>query len=71
MLRRPVVPALKTPLIRSIPARAKVCPPPKAALQEGAQLVGQYVGFFVLFASTMNWWYYRRTREDIEKKNKD
>ena len=70
MLRRPIVPALKTPLIRSVPVRARVCPPPKASLQEGVQIVGQYLGFFVLFASTMNWWHYRRIREEIEKNKK-
>jgi hypothetical protein len=46
---------------------------PRAAidLQEGAALVGKGLGLFVLFTSSMNWWFYRRIREDVENKNKE
>lgn len=39
---------------------------PRAALdlQEGAALLGKGLGLFVLFTSSMNWWFYRRSRED-------
>jgi hypothetical protein len=40
-------------------------------LQEASALVGKGLGLFVLFTTSMNWWTYRRIREDIEKKNKD
>lgn len=36
--------------------------------QEATALVGKGLGLFVLFTSSMNWWYYRRIREDAEKK---
>jgi hypothetical protein len=46
---------------------------PRAAidLQEGVALAGKSLGLFVLFASSMNWWVYRRIREEAEKKNKE
>ena len=46
--------------------------PVKASInwQDGISITGQYLGLFVLFTSSMNWWYYRRTREDIEKNQK-
>ena len=38
---------------------------PKAiSVQEGVELTGKFLGLFVLFTSSMNWWYYRRTREE-------
>jgi hypothetical protein len=38
--------------------------------QEGVALAGKGLGLFVLFTSTMNWWFYKRTREEAEKKSK-
>ena len=38
-------------------------------LQEGAALTGKFLGLFVLFTSSMNWWMYRRIRKDQENKN--
>lgn len=43
---------------------------PRADLQTASEVVGKGLGLFVLFTSTMNWWYYRRVREEAEK-NKD
>ena len=54
-----------------VPVRTRrLCTRPRAAIdfQEGVALVGKGLGLFVLFTSTMNWWVYRRTREDVEKK---
>lgn len=66
-----LIPVTLRPPVRR-PVRA---PPtrPRAAIdiQEGAALVGKGLGLFVLFTSTMNWWYYRRTREDLEKRDRD
>ena len=56
------------PLARPRPAKVVR---PRADLMEGAALAGKFIGSFVLFALSMNWWVYRRTREEIEKKNKD
>lgn len=54
------------------PARVRHFRPPRAVIdvQEGAALVGKGLGLFVLFTSTMNWWFYRRTREDLEKRDR-
>jgi uncharacterized protein YjiS (DUF1127 family) len=70
MIRRPVPPkvaTLKTSVPRPPPRRVVV---PKASAQEGVQIAGAYIGLVVLFTSSMNWWRYRRTREEIEK-NRD
>ena len=71
MIRRPVPPkfaALKSSVPRPPPRRVIV---PKATWQEGVEVTGKFIGLFVLFSSSMNWWYYRRTREDAEKENQD
>lgn len=34
-------------------------------------IVGKGIVLFTLYYCTMNWWFYRRTREDIEKNDKD
>lgn len=52
------------------PVRHRLVVRPRADWQEGIALTGKLLGSFVLFTSTMNWWFYRRTREDLEK-NKD
>ena len=38
--------------------------------QSGMQTTGHFVGLFALFWSTTNWWFFKRTREEAEKKNK-
>lgn len=56
---------------RSRPVRRPV--PVKASIdwQEGVALAGKGLGLFVLFTATTNWWFYKRVREDAEKKNKN
>jgi len=49
--------------------------PPKAAppvvdLVQSSYFIGQGIILFTMFYCTTNWWYYRRVREDIEKKQK-
>lgn len=66
MLKTPkVVPAFRP---RPPPRRAPV--PVKAAIdwQEGVALAGKGLGLFVLFTSSMNWWFYKRIREKNQKK---
>ena len=41
---------------------------PRADVNQVIQFTGKYIGLFVLFTSSMNWWYYKRTREDVEKR---
>ena len=53
------------------PRRVMMRPRAAIDLQEGAALVGKGLGLFVLFTSSMNWWFYRRVREEAENKNKD
>jgi len=45
---------------------------PKAVIDWEFQsyIIGKGLGAFVLFYTTANWWYYRRTREDLEQKDK-
>lgn len=40
----------------------------RADLNEGVALAGKFLGSFVLFASTLNWWHYRRIRKNFEDK---
>jgi hypothetical protein len=35
---------------------------------EGVMLAGKFLGSWVLFTSSMNWWRYKRDREDREKR---
>lgn len=60
-----VLPARPVTLRR--PIRQRVFKP-RADMNQAIQLTGKYIGLFVLFTSTMNWWYYKRTREDAEKR---
>ena len=60
---------LRSPVTRPRPPRRTIVKP-RADLQTGIALTGKFLTTFVLFTASMNWWYYRRTREDIEK-NKD
>jgi hypothetical protein len=34
------------------------------------ETTGKFLGLFVLFTSTANWWFYRRVREEKEKNTK-
>jgi hypothetical protein len=43
--------------------------PVKAAI-DWPELTGKGLGLFVLFTSSMNWWFYKRVREDAEKNQK-
>lgn len=44
---------------------------PRADANQAIELTGKFLGFVVLFTSSMNWWHYRRTRKDHEdRKNK-
>jgi len=56
----------KTPPLHRPRSRVK---PPRASIDwhEGVALTGKFLGTFVLFASSMNWWYYKRSREDQER----
>lgn len=57
--RRPARP----PVRRRQPARA-------SWLVDQSRLVGHALGAFALFYSSMNWWFYRRLREDLERRDK-
>lgn len=63
---------LAPPVARPVqrPARRPLTVSPRAAidLQEGVALTGKFLGLFVLFTSSMNWWTYRRIRKENEKK---
>lgn len=57
-------------LVRLSQPKAIVSP----EFMETTRIVGKGLTLFVLFASTLNWWYFRRTREDVEdtqKKDRD
>lgn len=56
---RPLVPR---PVRRRVITRASI------DAQEAVVLTGKFVGLFVLFTSSMNWWTYRKIRKDKEKK---
>ena len=49
------------------PTRQRVVKP-RVDMNQAIQLTGKYLGLFVLFTSSMNWWHYKRTREDAEKR---
>jgi hypothetical protein len=61
---------LVTQPVRPVRVRTRRPIVPRAAidLQEGVALTGKFVGLFVLFTSSMNWWAYRRIRKDREDK---
>lgn len=40
----------------------------RADWHSGVNLTGKALGLFALFWSTTNWWFYRRIREEAEKK---
>ena len=39
-------------------------------LDASTYIVGKGIILFTMFYCSMNWWFYKRMREDIEKKNK-
>lgn len=62
--------ALAPPRPVIVRRRPVVVPKASIDVQEAAALTGKYLGLFVLFTSSMNWWYYKRVREDQERKRK-
>lgn len=61
LVLRPVVPVK--------PVRRRVQIAPRADMNEAIYLTGKFLGSFVLFTSTLNWWHYKRTRENLDPKN--
>lgn len=62
---------LTSPVSRPVMVRRKgraIIPVKAMDLQEGVALTGKFLGLFVLFTSSMNWWVYRKIRKDNEKK---
>jgi hypothetical protein len=57
-----------TPAIRPPPrpVRRRALVRPRADLNSAIELTGKFIGLFVLFTSTMNWWTYRKIRKDHE-----
>lgn len=58
---------LRPPVLRPVIRPRYVRLTPRASWQEGLALTGKFLGLFVLFSSSMNWWRYKRDREDREK----
>jgi hypothetical protein len=56
-------PLVKRPSPRRVQVR------PRADLNETLYFAGKFIGSFVLFTSSMNWWYYRQSRKDRDPKN--
>jgi len=48
----------------------RVVRPKAITFQESVELTGKTIGLFVLFTSTLNWWFYRKVRKQIEDENK-
>jgi hypothetical protein len=57
---------LSRPLPR--PVRQRVLVRPRADIHPAVELTGKFLGLFVLFTSSMNWWTYRKIRKDRENK---
>ena len=62
MIRAPIFAARP---MRRPPARRVATP--KADLNESIAITGKFLGLFVLFTSSMNWWHYKRVREERER----
>jgi hypothetical protein len=60
-VQRPQPIVLRRPLKKKNPVHVR-------ADVNGIELAGKCMGLFVLFTSTMNWWFYRRVRKEGEKK---
>lgn len=52
---------MNRPLSR--PVRRPVIPRAVIDPQDGVAVAGKFLGLFVLFTSSMNWWTYRRARK--------
>lgn len=59
---------LNKPVLITRPRRVQV---PRSDMNQAVELTGKFLGSFVLFTASMNWWYYRRLRKDLEKKDKN
>ena len=57
---------LTKPVVYPRVVRRRTVVQPRASVD--LAVTGKFLGLFVLFASTTNWWFYRRAREDAEKK---
>lgn len=62
--------ALKAPVPCRPVSMRRVVRPKAITFQEGVELTGKSIGLFVLFTSTMNWWFYRKVRKQVEDENK-
>ena len=61
----------KTPFLHKSPRKLVV---PRASgidWEFSSYIIGKGIILFTLYYCTTNWWYYRRYREDMEKKDKD
>lgn len=54
------------PVVAPRPVRRRTIVRPRADMNSSIELTGKFIGLFVLFASSMNWWTYRRIRKDHE-----
>lgn len=54
---------LARPVARPV-RRGRVIMRPRADLHPAVELTGKFLGLFVLFTSSLNWWVYRRIRKD-------
>jgi hypothetical protein len=50
------------------PVRRRYVVKPRADIHPAVELTGKFLGLFVLFTSSMNWWHYRKIRKEHEKK---
>lgn len=51
--------------------RVRTRPAASIDFNEGLALAGKFLGSWVLFTSSMNWWRYKRDRESIDRENKN
>jgi hypothetical protein len=56
------------PVQRPMRKRRHVAVRPRADLHQAVELTGKFLGLFVLFTSSMNWWTYRKIRKSKEDK---
>jgi hypothetical protein len=59
---------LARPVPRPVHRRAII--KPRADIHPAVELTGKFLGLFVLFTSSMNWWTYRKIRKDHEDRKK-
>ena len=63
-----LITTLKVPIHKPIRIRKPIQKTNCFQFQNEIQHVGKAMTLFVLFTSTMNWWFYRKIRKDNEKK---